>query len=78
MPLSLPSDQAFLWLQQLKEQAAVRNITLVHVAIATRLYVLPEAGEDRITHARLASLLSGAKVARGGGRWWFPAGWKTA
>jgi hypothetical protein len=54
LPLSLPTDQAFLWHQRLREQAAVRNITLVHVEIATRLYGLLEVGEDRITHARLA------------------------
>jgi hypothetical protein len=55
LPLSLPSDHTFLWHQRLREQAAVRNITLVHLEIAMRLCGLLEAGEDRITHARLAT-----------------------
>jgi hypothetical protein len=54
LPLSLPSDLAFLWHQRLREQVAVRNITLVHLEIAMRLCGLLEAGEDRISHARLA------------------------
>jgi len=55
MPLSLPSDHAFLWHQKLKEQVAVRNITDLHLQIALRLYALLEAGEEHITHHLLAA-----------------------
>jgi hypothetical protein len=65
MPLSLPTNLAFIWHQKLGEQVAVRNLTHLHRHIATRLVALLDAGETP-THGELARFAGCGVIANQG------------
>ena len=61
----MQSEQAFLWLQRLQQERAMRNITDTHVRIAQFTMGAIEAGDDQMSHAAVASALGyGARTVR--------------
>jgi DNA-binding transcriptional MocR family regulator len=61
----MQSEQAFLWLQRLQQERAMRNITDTHVRIAQFTMGAIEAGDDQMSHAAVATALGyGARTVR--------------
>jgi len=61
----LTDEQAFLWLQRLQQERAMRNITDTHVRIAQFTMGAVTEGNDQMSHAAVADALGyGARTVR--------------